>query len=83
MKVVSSIKTLKNRHPDCKVVRRKGRLVCDQQNQPSVSKRDKDNIIVKKRYTSYQPPGLFLVTFSTGKKIRHAIDIESRRTLKA
>jgi len=26
MKVVSSIKTLKNRHPDCKVVRRKGRL---------------------------------------------------------
>ena len=26
MKVASSIKTLKNRHPDCKVVRRKGRL---------------------------------------------------------
>lgn len=26
MKVVSSIKTLKTRHPDCKVVRRKGRL---------------------------------------------------------
>ena len=26
MKVVSSIKTLKNRHPDCKVVKRKGRL---------------------------------------------------------
>ena len=26
MKVVSSIKTLKNRHPDCKVVRRRGRL---------------------------------------------------------
>lgn len=26
MKVVSSIKTLKNRHPDCKVVRRRGRI---------------------------------------------------------
>ncbi len=26
MKVVSSIKTLKNRHPDCKVVKRRGRL---------------------------------------------------------
>ena len=26
MKVASSIKTLKNRHPDCKVVRRRGRL---------------------------------------------------------
>ena len=26
MKVVSSIKSLKNRHPDCKVVRRKGRV---------------------------------------------------------
>ena len=26
MKVVSSIKTLKDRHPDCKVVRRRGRL---------------------------------------------------------
>ncbi|MDG1701574.1 MAG: type B 50S ribosomal protein L36 [Opitutae bacterium] len=26
MKVVSSIKSLKNRHADCQVVRRKGRL---------------------------------------------------------
>ncbi len=26
MKVVSSIKSLKTRHPDCKVVRRKGRV---------------------------------------------------------
>lgn len=26
MKVVSSIKSLKNRHPDCQVVRRKGRV---------------------------------------------------------
>ena len=26
MKVSSSIKTLKNRHPDCQVVRRKGRV---------------------------------------------------------
>ena len=26
MKVASSIKTLKNRHPDCQVVRRRGRL---------------------------------------------------------
>ncbi|MFP4166721.1 MAG: type B 50S ribosomal protein L36 [Opitutales bacterium] len=26
MKVVSSIKTLKTRHPDCQVVRRKGRV---------------------------------------------------------
>gem|GEM_PF-111706 len=26
MKVVSSIKSLKNRHPDCQVVRRKGRI---------------------------------------------------------
>ncbi len=26
MKVVNSIKTLKNRHPDCRVVRRKGRV---------------------------------------------------------
>ena len=26
MKVVSSIGALKNRHPDCKVVRRKGRV---------------------------------------------------------
>lgn len=26
MKVVSSIKTLKHRHADCKVVRRKGRI---------------------------------------------------------
>ncbi|WP_028294112.1 type B 50S ribosomal protein L36 [Oceanobacter kriegii] len=26
MKVVSSIKTAKNRHPDCQVVKRKGRL---------------------------------------------------------
>ena len=26
MKVVSSIKTLKDRHPDCQVVRRKGRI---------------------------------------------------------
>lgn len=26
MKVVSSLKSLKNRHPDCQVVRRKGRV---------------------------------------------------------
>ena len=26
MKVVSSIKSLKNRHPDCQVVRRRGRI---------------------------------------------------------
>ncbi len=26
MKVVSSIKSLKDRHPDCQVVRRKGRI---------------------------------------------------------
>lgn len=27
MKVASSLKTLKNRHPDCQVVRRKGRTI--------------------------------------------------------
>jgi large subunit ribosomal protein L36 len=26
MKVVSSLKSLKNRHPDCRIVRRKGRV---------------------------------------------------------
>ncbi|MDX2111618.1 MAG: type B 50S ribosomal protein L36 [Verrucomicrobiota bacterium] len=26
MKVVASLKSLKNRHPDCQVVRRKGRV---------------------------------------------------------
>ncbi|MDG1132388.1 MAG: type B 50S ribosomal protein L36 [Opitutales bacterium] len=34
MKVVSSIKTLKNRHPDCKVVRRKGRLYVTNKTNP-------------------------------------------------
>lgn len=30
MKVVSSLRSIKNRHPDCKIVRRKGRtyVIC-------------------------------------------------------
>ena len=35
MKVVASLKTIKNRDKNCRVIRRKGRRLCDQQAQPA------------------------------------------------
>ena len=66
MKVVSSIKTLKNRHPDCKVVRRKGRFMLSIK-QTHASKPVRDNLVMRKDIHPKLNPTCF-VDVSSGKK---------------
>jgi len=84
MKVASSLKTLKNRHPDCKVVRRKGRLYVINKTNPRFKARqgwltDFCILQMKKDIHPVLNPVSF-VDVSTGKKFNTVSTASSKKT---
>jgi len=84
MKVASSLKTLKNRHPDCKVVRRKGRLYVINKTNPRFKARqgwlaDFYILQMKKGIHPVLNPVSF-VDVSTGKKFNTVSTASSKKT---